>query len=116
LREALAALGEEDSPLRVRLLGCLAKSARSPSVTGRAHVESFADQAVTIAQRLGDPATLAHALRALHFSLQPSGDLSTRLATASDIVRQAERAGHREMVMEGLRARIVDLFALGDVR
>ena len=60
LEEALAAPGEEESALRVKLLARLAGALRDqPSLEPRS---AFSRQAVEIARRLGDPDTLGYAL------------------------------------------------------
>ena len=63
LEEALRALGDEESELRVRLLARLAGALRDqPSLEPRS---SLAREAVAIARRLGDPDTLGYALVSL---------------------------------------------------
>src|SRR5207249_7587069 len=62
VERALAAIGDEESPLRVRLLARLAcgplRDASLPPELKRARSE----EAVDIARRIGDPGTLAYAL------------------------------------------------------
>jgi hypothetical protein len=63
LREALAALGETDSALRVRLLGRLAMEHRFSSV--RALREECSREAVAIARQLNDRDTLLYTRKPL---------------------------------------------------
>jgi tetratricopeptide (TPR) repeat protein len=115
LEEALAALDESDSTLRVSLLSRLAMALHFvPGLPGRS--ADLALAAVEMARRLGDPAALADALRGRHFALRQSIAIEERLAVASEIVRLAEVAGDRELAMEGRDYRAGDLLELGDVR
>src|SRR6266851_3827870 len=114
LEEALAALGSADSKLRVALLARLAR-ALFWSVA-REQKELLSRQAVEMAQRIGDKATLASALRARRTALWSPDDLEERLATATEIVHLAEEVGDSELTLQGRHYRIVDLLELGDIR
>lgn len=71
--------------------------------------------AVAMARRLDDPATLASVLASRHFTLWGPGNPTERLALATEILSQGRRAGRPEVVMEGRRRRLVDLAELGDI-
>jgi hypothetical protein len=71
LEEALAVLGEGDSPLRARVLAGLARALVStPQVERRL---ALSEDAVEMARRLGDPATLAAVLFGRHLAIWGSG-------------------------------------------
>jgi tetratricopeptide (TPR) repeat protein len=93
LEEASTRLGEGDSLLRVRVLARLTE----------AHPYSFSDdpekglslsqQAVDMARRLGDPATLAYALACRQSILLGPKHLPEQLAAAREMLSLAEQSG-----------------------
>ena len=87
LEEALAALGEADSPLRARVLAGLARAlVSSPQVERRL---ALSEDAVRMARRLGDPATLAAVLFGRHLAIWGSERAEVageRLAIATEAV------------------------------
>jgi DNA-binding CsgD family transcriptional regulator len=116
LEEALAALGEADSPLRARLLARLARALLfTPQVERRLALSA---QAVGLARRLGDPATLAAVLVDRHQTIwgvdrfEAAGE---RRALASEVVDLAERLVDRALALRGLGLRRTDLLELGDL-
>ena len=113
LEEALAALPEEDSELRARLLARLAGALRGQS-SPELHDE-LSRRGVEMARRLGDISTEAYALAgrwACIFGPDKSEEL---LAIADRIVLLAEHAGEPERAIEGHLVRHVSLMILGDV-
>ena len=113
LREAIAALPDADSPLRVRLLGRLARELHfAPDPEER---EALSAEAVAMARRLGDPDTLAHALGARHVATWEPETLPERLATADEIVRLAAAAGDRRLLFDAHVWQASDLVEAGDV-
>jgi class 3 adenylate cyclase len=103
LKEALAALGEQDSVLRIRVLARLATALYwSEADDWRAELM---DEAVKAARRMGDTAALATAL-----------NVEERLAVSTEVVRLAEEAGDVELALSGHAARLIDLLDIGDVR
>lgn len=110
---ALTALPPGDGSLRVRLLSERA-IAQASTDTNDAAMRSVQD-AVEMARRLADPATIAHALNANLALLWGPEDPPRRLALATEIVSLAEEARDREMMMMARAWRIGDLLALGDV-
>jgi tetratricopeptide (TPR) repeat protein len=113
LDEALAALGSGHEGLRARLLARLAMElyfAGSPK-----RRETLAEEAVTIARTVGDPATLAFALGARDAALWGPAGLEERLVIAGEVVELATAAGDHEQAMEGHARRAVALIRLGDL-
>ncbi len=113
LEEALAALDEGDSPVRVRLLARLAQALYFSQ--DRERLEELSRQAVEMAQRVGDKAALAHALVANHLSLRGPEDVEERLASAAEIARLAEEVGDHELAGVGHSWRFTSLLELGDL-
>jgi tetratricopeptide (TPR) repeat protein len=113
LEEALAALLETDSPLRMRVLGRLAMALYFSSFTERRAELSL--QAVEMARRLGGATTLAYALSARHFALWGPDNVAERLTIATEIIRLAEEAGRKELAIGGHFWRLLDLLELGDI-
>jgi DNA-binding SARP family transcriptional activator/tetratricopeptide (TPR) repeat protein len=114
LEEALEALGDEDSPLRARLLARLALE-----LYYSGHPErrlALSEQAVDIARRLGDPRTLATCLDARHYALWRPENINERLEVAAELRRVAEQTGDPELELEGAGWTVVDLLELGDVQ
>jgi tetratricopeptide (TPR) repeat protein len=116
LEEALVALGDADSPLRARVLARLAKALLfTPQVQRRL---ALSEEAVAMARRLDDPATLAAVLFDRHMTIwgveriEAAGE---RLATATEVVGLAERTGDRAMALRGRGLRRTDLLELGDL-
>ena len=116
LEEALAALGEADSPLRARVLAGLARALVStPQVERRL---ALSEDAVQMARRLGDPAALAAALFGRHLAIWGSERAEVageRLAIATEVVGLAEQIGDRAMALRGRGLRRIDLLELGDL-
>ena len=104
LDEARVALGDRESALRARVLAALSAS------PGRA---TLADDAVALARRLHDPATLGYAL---HRSLLTLGPLRApeRLARAEEILVHAARARDKLLEFEGQTERLMALIEHGD--
>jgi tetratricopeptide (TPR) repeat protein len=116
LEEALVALGDADSPLRARVLARLARALLfAPQAERRL---ALSEDAVEMARRLGDPATLAAVLFDRHMAIwgpdRPEV-ASERLAAATEVVRLAERIGDRAMALRGRGLRRTDLLELGDL-
>ena len=116
LEEALTALGKADSPLRARVLAGLARALVStPQVERRL---ALSEDAVQMARRLGDPATLAAVLFGRHLAIWGSERTEVtgeRLAIATEAVGLAEQIGDRAMALRGRGLRRIDLLELGDL-
>jgi tetratricopeptide (TPR) repeat protein len=99
--------------LRARLLARLAMELYFAGA-GELRAE-LVDEAVAIARRLGDPATLAYALNARYAALWGPANVEERLAIADEVIELARRAGDHRLAREGRGRRIVALLDLGDV-
>ena len=116
LEEGLAALGGADSPLRARVLARLARAlVYTPQAERRL---ALSEEAVVLARRLGDQATLAAVLFDRHMAIwgaKGAESAAERLVMATDVVGLAERLGDRAMAVRGRGLRRVDLLELGDL-
>ena len=113
LTEALAALPDEDSPLRVILLSRLALelySANEP-IERRARVS---DEAVEVARRIGDLRALVTAFHARHWTLTVPELVHERLEHAEEMLGAAEQIADREMEFLAHNARFHCFLELGD--
>jgi AAA ATPase domain len=112
LEEALEALGSGDGVLRARLLARLAQAlVFTPDLGRRA---ALSEQAVAMARRVGDPATLAAVLYDRHLAVWGPDNPADRLAIAAEVVELAERVGDRALALQGRGLRTADLLELGD--
>ncbi|MGH7805602.1 MAG: ATP-binding protein, partial [Candidatus Binatia bacterium] len=84
LEEALAALPEEDSALRARVLARLAAELGWSDAGDRR--EGLSRSAVEMARRLGDASTLAYALIGRYWALWGPDNVEERLAIATEVV------------------------------
>jgi DNA-binding SARP family transcriptional activator len=110
LQRAFAALGDEDSELRAQLMG------RMAAYTGwRQRRPELARQALAMARRVGDNATLADVLASAHGAIRGPDTLLECLAMAGELGHVADEIGDPQ-----LRAmahwRVLDaLLELGDI-
>jgi len=112
LGEAREALGPQDHPLLARVLG---RMATELYYSGRAEERaSLAEEAVAMARRLGDRATIASTLSARFLTLWGPENTERRLQIATDVIALGEEARDRELVLRGHVWRIVSLMELGD--
>jgi DNA-binding CsgD family transcriptional regulator len=115
LEEALAALGEDDSLLRARVLARLATALLfTPQVDRRL---TLSEDAVQLARRLGDPATLAAVLHDHLLVIWGTKQevVAEGLAAVTEVVELAERLGDRAMALRGRGLRRIALLELGDL-
>jgi len=113
LEEALRSLPANDDALRVRVHARLGRElylARSPE-----RRLSLTAEAVEMARRLGEPATLAYALNSRHWALWDAEHVEERLAVAREFVGLAEEAGNRELAFLGHLECLFDLLEVGDI-
>ena len=113
LERAAAALGDDDSRLRVRLLARLAggplRAARFPPERRF----KLSREALDMARRLGDPATLAYALDGyLPANESPENTVET-LELSTELLEVAMQAGDKERVLEAHEHRHERFFELG---
>lgn len=114
LHDAVVAMGDADHPLRARLLASIARSTFHASPEASAADPVMAEESVAVARRLGDTATLAFCLLALHDIRWRSGTAEERLAITSEMGRAAEAAGDHERLFESVMLRFTALLELGD--
>jgi DNA-binding CsgD family transcriptional regulator len=114
MKEAVAVLSTEESPLRVQALAGLATALfwSDGDATSRA---SVADEAVSIGRRVGDAATLARALAAWCLAAWRPDNLSERLAAATKILPLAREAGDPDLALHSHAWRTICLLELGDL-
>jgi DNA-binding SARP family transcriptional activator/tetratricopeptide (TPR) repeat protein len=112
LEEGLSALGESDSVLRVQLLSRLAAALRHRP--NREPRERIGEEAIQTARRIGDSATLAHALAGVEAALHAPHTAQRRLAEGHEIVSLAARTGDRERLFDGHEHSFWAAWELGD--
>ncbi|MGH2943694.1 MAG: hypothetical protein ACRDLN_13070, partial [Solirubrobacteraceae bacterium] len=112
LSEAREGLGPQDGPLLAQVLGRLSSELY---YSDRSQERSaLGEQAVAMARRIGDRATLASTLSARFLTLWGPGNTRQRLQIASDVVALGKEIGDRELVLHGHDWRVVSLMELGD--
>ena len=112
LAEALTALPAGQDQLTAQLLSALARARyweADPAPRAR-----LSAQAVVIARRLADPATLATCLDAHNSATWAPGDAAARQATAREITGLAASAGEPELAVHGHAWGITAAAELGD--
>jgi tetratricopeptide (TPR) repeat protein len=113
LEEALAAIGAEDSPIRVRMLARLAGALRDqPSREPRGKLSA---EALEMARRIAEPATLAYALDGRCAVLLWPENPEDRVALTTELIRVADGAGDLEKVVQGRYYRLMAFLELGDI-
>ncbi len=111
LREALTAMGDEDTSLRARLLARLSMALYySPDLR-----DEINQQAVEMARRVGDPEAIVAALYARHLMLDGTPDVEQRIAVAGEILEIAERGANKEMELQIRYRRILDLMEMAEM-
>lgn len=113
LEEALATLGRCDDAVRARLLARLAMELYFGGAAERR--VTLVDEAVAIARRVGDPATVAYALNARYAALWGPENAAERLEVADEVLELARRAKDHRLAREGRGRRVVALLELGHV-
>jgi tetratricopeptide (TPR) repeat protein len=115
LERALAALGDDDSNLRVRLLARLAGGPLRDSTADPERRRSLGADALGMARRIGDPSTLADALSG-YINSHLSPDFPPRqLELATELVEAATKAGDLERAVEGYQYHVESSIELGDL-
>jgi DNA-binding CsgD family transcriptional regulator len=113
LEEARRGLPATDEPLRARVLARLAKALLfTPDHDRRL---ALSEEAVAIARRVGDPATLAAVLYDRHVAIWGFANAGERLAIATEVIELAERHGDRSLALQGRALRMGNLLELGEV-
>lgn len=114
LEQALTLLPDEDSELRARLLARLAAGPLRDTLPLEPR-ESMSREALQIARRLGDPATLAYALEGRHGANMGPDSLELRLATANELIEVSEGIGQSERAYAGYEYQFHALLETGDL-
>jgi tetratricopeptide (TPR) repeat protein len=115
LERALAALGDEDSTLRVRLLARLAGGPLRDSTADAGLRRSVGAEALEMARRIGEPSTLAYSLLG-YIGSQHSPDFTPdQVELAEELVGVALEAGDLERALEGYDNHLEASIELGDV-
>ena len=116
LEESLVLLGDDDSPMRAEAIARLAAElAFVPDPRSSSRSVELAAEAVALARRLGDPATLARALSTQQHVKWTEDNAQQRLQTSSEVRRLADAAGDREMALQGHMWALIARLELGDV-
>ena len=111
--EALAALGEEESGLRVRLLVGLSRSLRTSGK--QEELRATVDQALNMARRIDDPLALCDALHIkIHIDRRPEST-NARLSATQEMIATAETIGDQERLADGFALSVYDLLELGQI-
>ncbi len=113
LREALAMLGPGDGALRALVMARLA-AALQPAVDPGPPI-ALALEAIAMARRIGDRATLLATLRSGGSALMDLADPETRMPLNREHVAIAEELGNLPERFRGHLRLVSDLYALGDV-
>jgi tetratricopeptide (TPR) repeat protein len=113
LEEALDRLPEADGALRARLLARLAAALYWTASPERRH--ALADEAIAMARRVDDHATLAFVLSDAHLATWDPDSPQRSLPWASEIYLLAERVGNTELAMAAHSWRISLLLESGDM-
>jgi DNA-binding SARP family transcriptional activator len=115
LEKALVALGDEDSTLRVRLLGRLAGGPLRDASADAGRRRALGAQALEMARRIGDPATLAYALSGYINSRVSPASVPDQVVLAKELVDVAFEMGDIERVIEGHQYHLELSLELGDM-
>jgi hypothetical protein len=115
LEEALGQLPTGDSPLRARLLACLAVELYSVNEPVERRV-ALSGEAVEMARRLGDSEALGMALHARHWALATPDLVHERLEHTEEMLRVADEVGSRELAFLAHNARFHCLLELCEGR
>jgi predicted ATPase/DNA-binding SARP family transcriptional activator/class 3 adenylate cyclase len=114
LEEALTRLPESDSKLRVQVLARLAGGPLRDTLAPAPRM-AMADEAVEMARRLGDPATLAYAIEGRCETYWGPDALQERLALAEELIQVGESSGDAERAYAGHDCRFFALLEGGDL-
>jgi len=113
LEEALQGFGEEDSLLKAKILGGLARILGNTNDHYRA--KAYAQQAVDMGRRFDDPEVLADNLQGLLHVLQGPEHTQQRLDYASEMLHLAESANDKRPRLDAHYWRVLCLLELGDM-
>ena len=115
LERALAAVGEDDGALRVRLLARLAGGPLRDAAVPPARRRALSDEALRTARRMSDPVTLGHAIQGYILGHHGPDHTHKQLELATELIELAAQSGDKERVVDGHEERLDALLELGDV-
>lgn len=114
LEAALAAVGDQESELRARVLARLAVALyHAEGSDGRR--ETLSLQAVKASRRVRDAGAQLATLYSRHWAIWGPDSLDSRLSAATEMVLLADRVGDAEMSFHAHRFRFMDLLEEGSV-
>jgi tetratricopeptide (TPR) repeat protein len=113
LEDAIAALPEDDTPTRVRLMSRLACARRSDPE--REAAARLSEEAVAMARRIGDAVTLSYALNAHDAAHWWYDNPRQRLDLSHELAKVARESGDGERVAEAHMAQLAALLELGRI-
>jgi hypothetical protein len=112
VQQALAGLGEEPSALRARALAALSEDV---TLTDPDRALELVREALTIAERLGDPETLGHVLLSYRLAGKTPDNADAGHPTANRLITLGRRTGHTPFVLHGLMQRAWTFREEGDL-
>jgi predicted ATPase len=113
LEEAIGQVGDSNAELKALLLARLAGALRAE--LDPAPRDRLSREAVEIARRLGNPATLAYALDGRFAAIWAPDTGQERTEIADEIIKIAEEIGDVERALQGRHYRLAVLLEHGDV-
>ncbi len=113
LEDALAARSEQDDPIRARLLARLALELYYG--TDRERLVRLSDQALAMARRLDDPATLSQVLLARYYAILTPDTRAERWQNTSELLTLTEHLGDQAQRSRALLLRFRVAMESGDV-
>jgi DNA-binding SARP family transcriptional activator len=116
LERGLAALGDQESALRVRLLARLAGGPLRDASFSPARRVALSAEALELARRIADPATTAYALSGYIAANHSPEHTSEQVKLATELVHVATAAGDLERALEAHENRSEALLELGDMQ
>jgi tetratricopeptide (TPR) repeat protein len=115
LEQAIAALPESDSELRLRLMARLAGGPLADVREAEERRAALSLDAVEMARRLGDPASLAYALDARWVAIWGPDTLEERREIAAEVVHAGAMAEDKELMHDGHIWRSLAALESGDL-
>ncbi|MCA1706378.1 MAG: hypothetical protein LC808_25195, partial [Actinobacteria bacterium] len=116
LDEALTALGDQETLLKVRVLARLATALYLSPFDSLARRDGLSRASVELARHLGDGPTLAYALHARHLAVWGPDNVEERVSLSAEIIELAQHAGDFSLELTGHVWQLADLFEIGDMQ
>ncbi len=112
LKQALDMLGDEDSPLRVSLMGHLVMA--SQGSTAKDELTAMQVNALAMARRVDDPLALIDSIRTRLMLDRSPGSIRERIELTNEMLEIARKMDDKQQQIEATVYRIYDVLALGD--